>query len=142
LRAAGHQLWKLAQTHHFVLFEHWMTDFLGHRRQFQDAIENFRRFDAFLGGLLEAVGTDLANTLIVIASDHGNVEDCSHGKHTENPALGLFLGGTSRERSRDAAQQSDTAEVSGTDALALDDLTHVTPFILRFLSPQIESVTH
>jgi len=35
---------------------------------------------------------DLNETLIIIGSDHGNVEDCSHGKHTENPALTLLIG--------------------------------------------------
>jgi bisphosphoglycerate-independent phosphoglycerate mutase (AlkP superfamily) len=63
---------------------------LGHEQAFDKAVEMLRRFDGFLGGLLEAC--DPEETLVVVTSDHGNVEDCSHGKHTTNPALTLLLG--------------------------------------------------
>ena len=86
----GRELWRIAQPHHFVFFEHWMTDLLGHRRQLSEAVEALQIFDAFLGGLLEAA--DLDETLIIVSSDHGNVEDCSHRKHTENPVMTLLLG--------------------------------------------------
>jgi len=87
---AGHQLWAIAQPYDFVFFEHWMTDVLGHRRQLEKAVAVLQTFDQFLAGLLDVA--DLENTLIIVGSDHGNVEDCSHGKHTENPALTLLLG--------------------------------------------------
>ncbi|MCB0130278.1 MAG: alkaline phosphatase family protein [Caldilineaceae bacterium] len=86
----GRQLWRLAQGYSFILFEHWMTDLLGHRQQRDEAVRVFQTFDGFLAGLLEAA--DLEETMIVVTSDHGNVEDCSHGKHTENPVLTLLLG--------------------------------------------------
>jgi len=98
-RQAGAHFWRMAQGYHFTFFEHWMTDVLGHRRQLDAAVETLATFDGFLGGLLEAIARDgaaedaLAETLVIVASDHGNVEDCSHGKHTLNPALGLLLGG-------------------------------------------------
>lgn len=88
--AGGRELWRIAQPHHFTFFEHWMTDLLGHRQQHAQAVSILQRFDGFLAGLLEVA--DLAQTLIIVSSDHGNVEDCSHGKHTENPALTLLLG--------------------------------------------------
>ena len=87
---SGVELWRIAQDYRFLFFEHWMTDLLGHRRQLDQAVATLQVFDGFLGGLLEA--SDLDETLIIISSDHGNVEDCSHGKHTENPALSLILG--------------------------------------------------
>ncbi len=87
---AGRELWRIAQPHHFTFFEHWMTDLLGHRRQLDEAVAVLTIFDGFLGGLLEAA--DLAQTLIIVSSDHGNVEDCSHRKHTENPVLTLLIG--------------------------------------------------
>ena len=86
----GRQLWTIAQDHDFIFFEHWMTDLLGHRGQLQGAVETLQTFDGFLGGLMDAA--DLDETLIIVSSDHGNVEDCSHRKHTENPALTLLLG--------------------------------------------------
>lgn len=87
---AGRQLWTIALGYDFVFFEHWLTDVLGHGRNLDGAVANFRCFDGFLAGLLNAA--DLTNTLIIIGSDHGNVEDCSHSKHTENPALTILLG--------------------------------------------------
>jgi len=91
----GRQLWSIAKDHDFVFFEHWMTDLLGHRQQLQTAIETFQTFDGFLGGLMDAA--DLDETMIIVGSDHGNVEDCSHRKHTENPALTLLLGAGRQE---------------------------------------------
>lgn len=115
---AGRRLWDIAQDHDFVLFEHWLTDMLGHRKRFAEAVANFQVFDAFLRGLVDAVGTARADTLIVIASDHGNVEDCSHGKHTENPALGMLIGGSGAIDDADAT---------------LHDLTGIAPLVRRFL---------
>lgn len=88
--AAGRKLWALAQPHNFVFFEHWMTDILGHKQALAEAVANFQVIDGFLAGLMAAA--DLAETSIVVAADHGNVEDCSHRQHTENPALTLLLG--------------------------------------------------
>lgn len=115
---AGAALWKLAQPYAFVLFEHWLTDLLGHRQRLVAAVDNFRQFDGFLGGLLEAIGAQQDETLVLVVSDHGNVEDCSHGKHTENPALGLVIGGG-------AAAQHLTE--------SLHDLSGVAAVVRRFL---------
>lgn len=89
-RGAGAELWRIAQPYDFVFFEHWMTDVLGHRRALERGIDMLQRFDGFLGGLLDVV--ELDETLIIVSSDHGNLEDCSHGKHTTNPAFTLLLG--------------------------------------------------
>ena len=88
--AGGRLLWELAQPYAWTFYEHWLTDLLGHRQDLAGAVTVLQTFDRFLAGLMAAA--DLEQTLIVVASDHGNVEDCSHGKHTENPALGLFIG--------------------------------------------------
>lgn len=89
-QAAGRHLWQIAQPYDFVFFEHWQTDVLGHEQALAGAVALLQRFDGFLAGLLAAA--DLGRTLIIVGSDHGNVEDCSHGKHTENPALTLLIG--------------------------------------------------
>jgi hypothetical protein len=88
--AGGALVWRLAQDVQFLLFEHWHTDLLGHRRDLPGAVTVLETFDRFLGGLLAVA--DLSHALIIVGSDHGNVEDCSHGKHTNNPALTLVLG--------------------------------------------------
>lgn len=111
---AGQVLWQLSQPHDFVFFEVWMTDVLGHARNREGAVAFLARFDGFLAGLLDAA--DLTQTLIIVASDHGNVEDCRHGKHTTNPALTLLVGA---DRRRYAAQ--------------ITDLTGFVPVISSFL---------
>lgn len=118
---AGAQLWQLAQSYHFVFFEHWLTDYLGHYRNHAAAVDNFQIFDSFLAGLLEAA--DLTETMIIVSSDHGNVEDCTDRKHTENPALTLLLG----------AGRNDYAD----KIQRLDDFV---PVILDFLANPQESL--
>ena len=86
----GSLVWQLAQDVQFLLFEHWQTDVLGHHRDLAGAVTVLETFDRFLGGLLAAA--DLDETLVIVGSDHGNVEDCSHGKHTKNPVMTLIFG--------------------------------------------------
>jgi len=93
LEEAGAKLWEIAQPYRFVFFEHWLTDVLGHSRNLAAAVDNFQRIDRFVAGLLSAA--DWAQTLLIIGSDHGNVEDCSLRTHTENPALTLLYGAES-----------------------------------------------
>jgi len=114
----GAFVWQLAQPYDFLFFEHWYSDELGHHQDLAGAVANFQVFDGFLGGLLGTA--DLAQTLIIVASDHGNVEDCSHSKHTENPALTLVLGA---ERQRAAARIG-----------ALNDFA---PVVLAFLAGEL-----
>jgi len=93
LEEAGAQFWTIAQPYRFVFFEHWLTDMLGHRRNLVAAVENFQRIDRFVAGLLAAANWE--ETLLIIGSDHGNVEDCSRRTHTQNPALTLLYGAES-----------------------------------------------
>lgn len=90
LEEAGAKFWAIAQPYRFVFFEHWLTDMLGHRRNLPGAVENFERIDRFVAGLLAAA--DWTQTLLIISSDHGNVEDCSVRTHTMNPAMTLLWG--------------------------------------------------
>ena len=113
--AGGAFVWQLAQPYEFLFFEHWYSDELGHHQDLAGAVANFATFDRFLGGLLAAA--DLTETLVIVASDHGNMEDCSHGKHTENPALTLLFG---------AERQAAAARIQA--------LTDFSPVVLDFLA--------
>ncbi|MFN8441818.1 MAG: hypothetical protein U0175_13650 [Caldilineaceae bacterium] len=106
---AGYKLWELAQPHHFSFFEHWYTDVLGHEQALEKAVSNFQCIDGVLAGLLEVA--DLQNTLIIVSSDHGNVEDCSHGKHTENPVFTLLLGDQRQALAEKVQQLADFAPI-------------------------------
>lgn len=85
---AGRTLAAIAGDHDLTLYAHYATDTVGHRRDLPGAVAALERVDAFLGGVLDRLSAD---TLLLVASDHGNVEDATTG-HTRNPALGLAAG--------------------------------------------------
>jgi len=85
---AGRNLARIAAAHDLTLFAYYALDDAGHRRDHAMAVAALERLDAFLAGTLEALPAD---TLLVVASDHGNVEDIRTG-HTLNPALFLAVG--------------------------------------------------
>ena len=87
---AGVQLARIAEAYRFAFFEHWITDYVGHRGSLDEGRSVLERLDGVLAGLLEA--WDDANGLIVITSDHGNLEDLSHKHHTANRVPTLVIG--------------------------------------------------
>ena len=115
---AGRSLAAQARAYDFVLFEHWLTDVQGHGQEMDAAVANLEAFDGFLGGLIAA--SDLAQTLIVVTSDHGNVEDLGVRQHTMNAVPGLFIGA---DHAAVAAQTHDLTDVAPAlrRALALTD---------------------
>jgi hypothetical protein len=88
--AAGRRLGEMARDHRFVLFECWITDKAGHSRDHARAAAVLDDLDGFLGGLVDSV--DLSTTLILLSSDHGNLEDLTTKTHTLNPVPLLALG--------------------------------------------------
>jgi 2,3-bisphosphoglycerate-independent phosphoglycerate mutase len=106
---AGRNLARLTGEADLTLYAHYHTDTAGHRGGMSGAVDALERVDAFLAGLLSRAPNDL---LILIASDHGNIEDVRVG-HTRNPALGLATG-------------------DGADRLpAMERLTDVAPVLLE-----------
>lgn len=87
---AGHRLYRIAQEHDFTLFEYWYTDICGHRGDLDQATTVLEELDEFLGGILESF--DEQRDLLILASDHGNLEDLSTSKHTRNPVPVLLVG--------------------------------------------------
>ena len=87
---AGALLGSLASQYHFSFFSHWITDEIGHRGPLARGIAILELFDQVLAGLL-ANWDDQAG-LIVITSDHGNLEDVSIRQHTENNVPTVIIG--------------------------------------------------
>jgi hypothetical protein len=109
---AGAHLAKLAQQRDFTFFSHWLTDIVGHRGPLERGVELLELFDAVLAGLLDV--WDDARDLVVITSDHGNMEDISIRQHTTNDVPTVAIG---------AARH--------TFAEGLHDLTGIAPGVLR-----------
>ncbi|NDJ77325.1 MAG: metalloenzyme domain-containing protein [Chloroflexi bacterium] len=112
---AGAHLAQLALQRDFTFFSHWITDVIGHRGPFERGVAVLELFDGVMAGLLDA--WDDERGLIVITSDHGNMEDLSTRRHTENDVPTVVIG---------AARH--------TFADGLHDLTGITPGVLRVLN--------
>jgi hypothetical protein len=86
--AAGILL-EIARAHDLTLFEFFETDEAGHARSMEAAADALQRVDGLLRAILPALGPSDA---LVVASDHGNVEDLSTRNHTLNPVPVLGFG--------------------------------------------------
>lgn len=87
---AGEILAKEHLNYDFTLFEYFRTDAAGHSKNMDRATEEIRRLEAFLGEMLK--NTNLEETLVILSSDHGNIEDLSVRGHTKNKAMTLLFG--------------------------------------------------
>lgn len=72
----------------FVFMDFWITDAFGHAQDYGAAAAWFRDFDTFVQ---RAVAAN-PDALIVIASDHGNVEDTTHRRHTKQDVPFIAIG--------------------------------------------------
>ncbi len=113
-REAGAQLAALSADHRLTYFEMWYTDVVGHKQDAAQASKLIAMLDDFFAGIACAIESQ--KTLVLVFSDHGNMEDLSTRKHTDAPALGLAFGA---EHYR---------------AAKLRTLTDIAPFILTQLA--------
>jgi len=114
LYQAGEHLALLSQDYDFSFFEYWITDYAGHKYDMDQSIQIIENFDVVLGGLVSAWNPK--NDLLLITSDHGNLEDQQTRKHTLNLVPGLIIG---------------PQELRGSIQQSLVDLTDITPAILK-----------
>jgi 2,3-bisphosphoglycerate-independent phosphoglycerate mutase len=108
-RQAGANLARLAADHDFTVFEYFATDVAGHRGSHVEAVTVLEKLDAFLAGVLDTF--DLDHSLLLITSDHGNLEDLTTVKHTLNPVPTLIVG---RDHARLAKRISDLTDIAPT----------------------------
>lgn len=113
-RQAGQKMTILASENDFSFFEYWLSDYAGHGQDMAEATRLLEGFDQVISGLFDSWNDQ--EGLILITSDHGNLEDLSTRRHTTNPVPALVVG--SPELRREFAR-------------GLVDLAGVTPAILR-----------
>jgi hypothetical protein len=130
-RDAGRKLISLAMDYDFSFFEYWASDYAGHKQQMETAVGLMETFDGVLGGVMEALREERGKTkegvesrkwkeelLILVTSDHGNMEDVSTRKHTGAHVPALVIGSKS-------AREEFTR--------GMTDLTHIAPAIWRMV---------
>jgi bisphosphoglycerate-independent phosphoglycerate mutase (AlkP superfamily) len=102
-------------AHELTVFEFFLTDLAAHGRVSLDPRTVIESLDALLGGVVAAA--DLREVLVLLVSDHGNVEDMSRSGHTRNSVPALLIG-------------------DGRDAVGagLAAITDVTPALCRWLA--------
>lgn len=111
---AGRRLASLALAHDFTMYEHFQTDQAGHRRDMDHGVTLLERLDALVDAVLAASDADAL--LVVVTSDHGNLEDLTTRTHTTNP-VPTMLWGAGREAVGDE----------------IHTLTDIVPALLRHL---------
>jgi hypothetical protein len=87
---AGEQMARLSLNADLTWFDYWPSDYAGHRATLAQAISLLETFDLVLGGLVQAWSN--RPDLVVLTSDHGNLEDLGHRGHTLAPVPGLLIG--------------------------------------------------
>lgn len=104
---AGRKLATLAKQYDFSLFEYWASDYAGHGQEMDTAVRLMETFDGVLGGLVD----EWDDGLILVTSDHGNMEDLSTRRHTAAPVPALVIGdkATRDEFTRDMTSLTDIA---------------------------------
>lgn len=116
---AGTELARLAAQYDFSMFEYWASDYAGHKQDMASAVEQLESIDGVLAGVMDT--WDTSTGLILITSDHGNMEDMQVRRHTTNPVPALLLGSA---RARDEFAEG------------LTDLSDIAPAIMRCVAAE------
>lgn len=113
---AGERMAALVEDYDLAFFEYWLSDYAGHNQDMQAAHNLLAILDQVLGGLLD--NWNDREGMILITSDHGNMEDLSTRRHTANPVPALLVG--------DQKLRSDFAT-------ELTDITGVAAAVMRLI---------
>ena len=87
---AGQSLIRIAKRHDFSFFSHWHTDIVGHRGPFEAGVALLETFDHVMRGVMDGWRDD--EGLIIITSDHGNLELQGDRRHTNNLVPAVIIG--------------------------------------------------
>lgn len=114
---AAEILVELTENHRFTLYEHFLTDKIGHAQDFELARKHLPLLAEFVWEVIERI--DLQKTTVILTSDHGNIENLAVRNHTLNKVPTIIWG-----RNRH--------EIAG----KIKDLTDITPCVISLLSRQ------
>jgi len=95
---AASVLAHIASEHRFTLYEYFITDKIGHAQDMAAAKTTLADLASFIRHFLTKL--DLAQTTVILTSDHGNIEDLSSRNHTLHK-VPTIIWGSHRERVAD-----------------------------------------
>ncbi len=122
---AGERLNELARQTNLTIFEYWLSDVAGHHRDMETAQRLLNLLDTVLGSLFSCWKDD--EGVIIVTSDHGNLEDLSTRRHTLNEVPLLIVGSVKLREKFIQKMSQRRAERSKFD------LTDLAPAILDFI---------
>jgi len=88
-KQAAFRIINKACNNDLVLFEYYLTDKAGHEQNSAMSIEVLRRLDSFL---MEILSNMTDKDVLLLTSDHGNIEDLHVKTHTRNPVPLIVVG--------------------------------------------------
>jgi 2,3-bisphosphoglycerate-independent phosphoglycerate mutase len=121
---AGVRMAQLSSAYSFSIFDYWVSDIAGHHQDMQAACSFLATLDDVLAGLVHTWADE--DGLILITSDHGNLEDLSSRRHTTNPVPLIMIGACHHRHRFVAAMENENPG-------SVYDLTRVAPAIKRFI---------
>ncbi len=104
----------LSKQYRFTLYEHFITDKIGHDMDFDRASKHLPKLAKFIRETIKLIDPD--KTTFILTSDHGNIEDLSKRNHTLNDVPTIIWG----------RKKAEAAKL-------IKDLTDITPTILHLL---------
>lgn len=88
--SGAERLAEISANYDFTLFEYFLSDLAGHMADLPEARRVISILDRFIAALVGAI--DFQETMIIITSDHGNLEDLNSRNHTLNDVPALLIG--------------------------------------------------
>lgn len=133
---AAEHLIDIANDHDFTLFEFFQTDHAGHSGDEKRIFQTLEKLDRFFSNLWNFEG------LLIVTSDHGNIEDMTVRTHTANP-VPLFFRFPEKELTGEAGFQC--LEDPGRQGCppheifqTLERIDQLTPAILSVLQSEMD----
>ncbi|MEW6624516.1 MAG: hypothetical protein AB1420_15570 [Bacillota bacterium] len=120
---AGKRLAGIAKDFHLTLYESFITDIVGHSANFDDASMVVMLLDKFLASV--AANLDKDKDILLVTSDHGNLEDLGVKGHTKCQVPALIVGSGREELARLINRKKD--------------ITGVLPALLDYLSASTQN---
>lgn len=115
---AAKRLVRISRNSDFTLYEHFISDIIGHKGSMEEAVNEVKLLNEFIDALLKEI--DPERDLLILASDHGNLEDKSVKTHTMNKVPVIFYG--------NMAEDID---------IKVDSLVDIMPAVLKIMDRKL-----
>ncbi len=115
---AAKRLLAAWEGYDFIIFEYFMTDKYGHKRDRGNIAACVDTLNRFLSGVLERI--DPERDAVLIVSDHGNAEDITTGNHTLNRVPCIFF---SRDEESMRLFEKNLGDLTDTYRAVVESLT-------------------